>query len=520
MPHHDAEALTHEAHDTVGTGRASTQTRSASRRNRRTIRTGIGVALAGLMTIGLATPANAQPLNIPGLSDSGLADKVSSSSANRELPGFGHVPNPNMERLLGIEKDDEESGSEGAGRQLTPEQARVAAASPLNSLPLTPSRTANAGTLVSSEDAEMMVNDKLWNVDAKRIHYNSTDSLGNPSVDTALVVTPKTVWKGSGPRPVVAIAPGTQGGAEKCDPSISSQTGLKIEFGPLDIIAPYETIPMVANLKRGATVVMIDHHRNSQGNQDYVDNIASAQSLFDAVSASHELGVDKNAPVGIYGYSQGGSAAAAAAERAGVYAPELNVAASAAGGPPSDLANVLDQIDGTTLTAAIALAINSVLDKDPELRRVLKEEISPEGKELLDNVGNYCAGGLGFHHSFETTDQYTTSGESLSEMIKRYEPVQKELARQRVGNFVPNAPVYLYSGEHDDIIPINQVRKLRDSWLNLGFTDLEYVENTTSPVLPKTGINHIVPMLAELTNATDFLWSHFPDQPAEQSLEL
>lgn len=265
---------------------------------------------------------------------------------------------------------------------------------------------------------------------------------------------------------------------------------------------------------------MIDHHRNSQGNQDYVDNIASAQSLFDAVSASHELGVDKNAPVGIYGYSQGGSAAAAAAERAGVYAPELNVAASAAGGPPSDLANVLDQIDGTTLTAAIALAINSVLDKDPELRRVLKEEISPEGKELLDNVGNYCAGGLGFHHSFETTDQYTTSGESLSEMIKRYEPVQKELARQRVGNFVPNAPVYLYSGEHDDIIPINQVRKLRDSWLNLGFTDLEYVENTTSPVLPKTGINHIVPMLAELTNATDFLWSHFPDQPAEQSLEL
>ena len=80
--------------------------------------------------------------------------------------------------------------------------------------------------------------------------------------------------------------------------------------------------------------------------------------------------------------------------------------------------------------------------------------------------------------------------------------------------------MYLYSGEHDDIIPINQVRKLRDSWLNLGFTDLEYVENTTSPVLPKTGINHIVPMLAELTNATDFLWSHFPDQPAEQSLEL
>ncbi|WP_236658542.1 hypothetical protein [Corynebacterium amycolatum] len=112
MPHHDAEALTH---GTAGIGHASTQTCAASRRNGRITRTGIGVALAGLMTIGLATPANAQPLSVPGLSDSGLADKVSSSSANRELPGFGHVPNPNVERLLGIEKDDEQSGNEGTG---------------------------------------------------------------------------------------------------------------------------------------------------------------------------------------------------------------------------------------------------------------------------------------------------------------------------------------------------------------------------------------------------------------------
>ncbi|MDO5029024.1 MAG: lipase family protein [Corynebacterium sp.] len=483
---------------------------SALRRPGAATRTGIAVTLAGLVTIGLASPATAQLPELGGVV---------------ELPGYGKLPNPNVKGMLGLSdkgssSEGDKGSDDGSTRQLTPEQARVAAASPLNSLPLTPTRTGNAGTLVKSEKAKMMVNDKLWNADAHRIHYNSTDSLGNPSVDTAIVVTPKTEWKGKGPRPVVAIAPGTQGSAEKCDPSISEQTGLEIQFGPMDVVAPYETIPLVANLKRGATVVMIDHHRNAQGNQDYVDNIASAQSLLDAVSASHELGVDKAAPVGIYGYSQGGSAAAAAAERAGVYAPELHVTATSAGGPPSDLANVLDQIDGTSLTAAIALAINSVLDKDPELRRVLEEEINEKGKNLLDNVGNYCAAGLAFHHAFETTDQYTTSGESLGELIKRYEPVQKELARQRVGNFVPNAPVFLYSGQNDDIIPINQVHKLRDSWLNLGFTELEYYENPTPKLIPKTGLNHVVPMLAELNQATDFLWAHFPEQQAEQSLEL
>lgn len=513
MTRNTAEALANSNID--GAGRTATKAHSTLRRNRHTARTGIGVALAGLMTIGLAAPLYAQPLDAAGQPELGP-----SSSWDRELPGYGRVPNPNVDRLLGNDNNGAQPGGEGPVRQLTPEQARVMAASPLNSLPLNPPRSTQAGTLVRSEDARMMVNHELWNVDAKRIHYNSTDSLGNPSVDTAIVVTPKTKWQGSGPRPVVAIAPGTQGGAEKCDPSISEQTGLKVEFAPVDVIAPYETMPLVANLLRGATVVMIDHHRNDQGNQDYVDNIASAQSLLDAVSASHELGVAEMAPVGIYGYSQGGSAAAAAAERAGIYAPELNVAATAAGGPPSDLANVLDQIDGTTLTAAITLAINSVLDKDPELRRVMEQEMNAEGKKLLNTVGSYCAGGLALHHGFETTDQYTTSGESLSELIQRYEPVQKELARQRVGNFVPNAPVLLYSGEHDDIIPINQVRKLRDAWLELGFTDLEYVENLTPPLILKTGLNHVVPLLTGLDRATNYLWAHFPEQPAPQPLGL
>lgn len=97
---------------------------------------------------------------------------------------------------------------------LTPEQRAVAEASVLNTLPDAPERAPLAGSLVSKEVASMMVDDRLWNANSYRIHYNSTDSLGNPSVDTAIYVEPKTPWAGKGPRPVVAIPPGTQGSAE------------------------------------------------------------------------------------------------------------------------------------------------------------------------------------------------------------------------------------------------------------------------------------------------------------------
>lgn len=278
------------------------------------------------------------------------------------LPGYGRLPNSNFKALL--EGDSYSPNTQVS--PLTPEQQSIADKSILNTLPLVPERAPQAGTLVSKETGRMMVDDRLWNTNTYRFHYNSTDSLGNPSVDTAIYVEPKTPWRGQGPRPIIALPPGTQGSGKHCDPSLSLQEGPSVRFDPFDVVLPYEAIPLAQHLARGAAVVMIDHHRNNSGNQDYTDNIVAAQSLLDAVDAASELGADPKAPVGIYGYSQGGSAAAAAAERAALYAPDINVVATAAGAPPSDLNQVLDKIHGSALTAAVALSVNSVLDKDPE----------------------------------------------------------------------------------------------------------------------------------------------------------
>ena len=211
------------------------------------------------------------------------------------------------------------------------------------------------------------------------------------------------------------------------------------------------------HLSRGAAGVIIDHHRNPDtGSQEYVDNISSGQSLLDAAIAARGLGVDPAAPVGLHGYSQGGGTSGWVAENAHVYARDLN--------------------DG--------------------------------GRRWLDASDGLCVGGSIFDSGFRSTKDFTATGESLKEVIfERYPFIIDELERQELGKRTPTHPTMLYAGVHDDIIPVNQIRKIRDAW-TAGGADLKYVEDPTTSIPGKTAANHIVPMLSQLIPSIDFMWSH------------
>ena len=57
------------------------------------------------------------------------------------------------------------------------------------------------------------------------------------------------------------------------------------------------------------------------------------------------VGAAADSPIGFDGYSQGGGAAAGAADHAATYAPELNVKGTFAGAPPADLLEVVKAVD-------------------------------------------------------------------------------------------------------------------------------------------------------------------------------
>ena len=74
---------------------------------------------------------------------------------------------------------------------------------------------------------------KLIKADAgvQRIMYRSTDTHGSPIAVTGTVLTPRSAWHGSGVRPIVSYAVGTQGEGDDCAPSKALATGFEYE-GP------------------------------------------------------------------------------------------------------------------------------------------------------------------------------------------------------------------------------------------------------------------------------------------------
>lgn len=394
-----------------------------------------------------------------------------------------------------------------------PQLAQILATSPLNSAPTAPKRTPESGKLISAKPAQLMINDTLWLSNSKTISYRSTDSLGRPSTDSAIYIEPKASWTGFGKRPLIAFAPGTQGGGTECDATSSMQGGLSIKIDNRDVVAPYEAASIIDHLRRGAAVVMIDHHRNSDNHQEYVDHISAGQSLLDAAVAAQSLGENSaDTPVVLFGYSQGGGASAAAAERASFYAPELKLVSAYAGGVPANLPKVLQKIDGTALTGALALALAAVLDKDPALRDyIYDKEITPETASALANAQQICAGGLIANYGFSSTKQWTKDGHSLSEMIKKYPVFEKELLRQSIGNFKPSMPTLVLHGVNDDFIPMDQAHDMYESWLAQG-ADVTFYEDALPPIPGRTGLNHILPWTENIERSTEFVWRYLPHQ--------
>ena len=213
---------------------------------------------------------------------------------------------------------------------------------------------------------------------------------------------------------------------------------------------------MLEHLRRGAAVAIANYHRNAEGHLEYVDNISAGQTVLDAIKATQELGISPEAPADIYGYPKGGGAAAAAAERARLYAHELKIAAVAAGGIPSRLTDVLEAVDRSSLTAVLTLAAATVLDKDPALRDYLYSvELSESTAEVFNTTQNLCTGDLILNYAFTETRDWSKDDSSLIDLINRCPAFIRELERQKIGRFTTEMPVFLYNVTNDDVIPVD-----------------------------------------------------------------
>ncbi|WP_254303459.1 lipase family protein [Rhodococcoides kyotonense] len=352
--------------------------------------------------------------------------------------------------------------------------------------------------------------------EATRIMYRSTDSNGDANVVTGTYIDPAANWTGPGERPLVVLAPGTQGQGDQCAPS-KMLNNVITYTPPLGFMVEYEVLAAYSMLSQGYGVVITDYEGlGTPGAHTYVNRAAEAHAVLDAARAARKIEgtkVSGGGPLGLYGYSQGGGATAAAAELAGEYAPELEIAGTYAGAPPADLKQTLDQVDGTILTGVIGYTLNGLLESDPGLRPIIDENINDAGKAMLNLVANQCVGETILTVGLHRTQEYTTTGEPMSVVLDRLPVAQEILAKNKIGERTPNAPVLIQSGTSDDIVPHGQAVELGGAWCGKGAT-VQLSSAQLPAIVPGSGAGHLIPDILGLGEAQNWMKDRFYGVPA------
>ncbi|WP_328938177.1 lipase family protein [Streptomyces tauricus] len=341
---------------------------------------------------------------------------------------------------------------------------------------------------------------------ATRLMYKSTDSNGKPVAVTGAYIEPTARWKGGGPRPLVALAPGTLGQGDQCAASMGLEHPLS--FNGETVSVGYEDLSVYRLLAKGAAVVVTDYAGLGATDRlhTYVDRVDEAHAVLDAVRAARSLGgasVTTASPVGLFGYSQGGGATAAAAELQSSYAPDVTLAGTYAGAPPADLAEVTKAIDGSELAGALGWSLNGFLQSDPELRPIAEAHLNAAGKAALADLSTMCVGDALFGYGYAKSTKWTTDGRSISEIIAATPALKTYLDGQRIGRLKPSGPVRLATGVSDNLVPHGQSRDLAVDWCRKG-ADVTY----KPVVLPNVGsalLNHFAPLLTDQGDAIDWL---------------
>jgi len=342
---------------------------------------------------------------------------------------------------------------------------------------------------------------------ATRLMYKSTDSNGRPVAVTGAYIEPTVAWRGGGARPLVALASGTMGQGDQCAPSFALQHPAILTGDTLSV--GYENLAVYRLLSTGAAVVVTDYVGLGATDRlhTYVNRVDGAHALLDAARAARAVpgaSITSASRVGLYGYSQGGGASAAAAELQPSYAPDVNLAGVYSGAPPADLTAVMKGIDGSALAGALGWSINGFVQTNPELGAILDANTNAAGRAALEDLSTMCVGDAILGYGFASSKNWTKNGKTLAAVIAAEPAAQAVLDAQRIGNLKPTVPVRLATGIQDDIVPHAQSRQLAVDWCRKG-ANVDYVPLILPNLGNKLLTNHLTPLILDQPGAVDWL---------------
>jgi pimeloyl-ACP methyl ester carboxylesterase len=328
-------------------------------------------------------------------------------------------------------------------------------------------------------------------VRAWQVLYRSTTAQGDADAVSGTVLVPDTRWTGRGHRPVVSYTIGTHGLGDQCAPSYELASGSEQEFSL-----------MSEALARGWAVAVTDYEGlGTPGDHAYAVQLSEGRAALDVLRAATALppaGLSDDAPMALWGYSQGGGAAASAAEQARQYAPELHLVGVAEGGVPADLQAVARNLDGGVGFGLLAGAAAGYDTGYPDIG--VRDLLNARGRALLREVRQECVGELTARHAGGHLADYARVADPLGDPR-----LVRALRANRIGGVAPDMPVLLYHAQFDELIPIELSRRLRAEYCSRDVR-VDY------RVVPVT--EHVTGAIAGAPPAVDWLAARFAGRPA------
>ncbi len=350
------------------------------------------------------------------------------------------------------------------------------------------------GTLIWYRPATVRLGLGAPNVNAWTVLYLSQSLDGQPDAVTGTVLVPTRAWAGSGPRPVVDYAVGTQGLSQDSAPSLQLVNG-----------GEYENNDIVKALNMGWTVELTDYAGYTTGaTPDYIVGHSEGHAVLDMGLAALQIpdsGISPDAQVILWGYSQGGQASAWAAQLWPSYAPSLDIVGDASGGVPSNLAATAEQLNGH-LGAAFLLYSVIGLNTDYPSEIDLGAYVTPAGEAAIATAESEKVYGALLGFAFHNIDEYTIGGETLEQLLA-VPSISQVIDAQTLGTMPITVPMFHYHANADEIVPLAQDVALNAAYCAMG----DVVE------FKEYGFGHIAGYFEGAPDAVQWIADRFAGDP-------
>lgn len=338
---------------------------------------------------------------------------------------------------------------------------------------------------------------------ATRIMYLSRSARGDAVAVTGVLLTPLSQQPGE-ENPLIVHAPGTRGLADQCAPSKQA------DLSTLNVAsADYSTLEHRQFLLKGVSVVITDYlGQGTPGTPEYLVGSSEGQNALDALRAAQQVansGLSERSPVGISGYSQGGQAAAWAAELQPRYAPELDLRGVLAGGVPTDMWTEVNHLSGNP-TAGPGFAIATLVGLDTAYPNLaLDSRLTEDGRTAVDRVKESC-----FVEAFGTFGLTSISDITKPDVLAD-SSWQRAYRQSLLGTRQPGAAAYVYHATTDTVVPFSQGQQLYASWCARG------ADVTFEKIV---GLEHVTGAALTTPAGIEWLADRLHGEPAEAGCRL